>query len=631
MLVKRLVCIEDLGDVDVLVHRQDRHPDRGPDHVHRRAGRRRRSAADAVLRWGCSATEATWRDGRAVGGNPLDQRAVAAPPRRSRPARRRTARLAAAALRPRAPDGLGPRRRTDGGRLLITKGAPGVGAGPLHRRPRRRAGRCSTASSPPAAGSSPWPRRAAADSTHLDADDERDLQLAGLPGLPRPAQGRRRRRAAAAGRARRHGQGRHRRQRRWSPQKVCRDLGLAASGTLTGADIDALDDDALAAALPRHDGLRPGQPGAEGRHRPRCSAAAAAPSASSATASTTRSPCTPPTSASRSTPATDVAKDAADVILLEKDLDVLADGVAEGRRIFANTIKYVLMGTSQQLRQHVHRRRRLAVPAVPADAARPDPAQQPALRRQPARPSPPTTSTRSSCTARRTGTSRFIRRFMLFFGPISSLFDFLTFGVMLWVFHAGADAVPLRLVRRVAGHPDPGHLRDPHPAGPVLAQPPEPAADSRARSASWRSARCCRHAAGPALGFTAAARRLLRRPGRHGRRLPRPDRGRQAALLPRPRRTAPRRPSTARAQRRDPSPRDTVEHPRSSAPPNPRGTPLVVLKTCPAGPPAAEHPSGLSLRTNPPRNARTVPTAAWTRPPYRHHTDQMEMTCGVTY
>jgi P-type Mg2+ transporter len=42
----------------------------------------------------------------------------------------------------------------------------------------------------------------------------------------------------------------------------------------------------------------------------------------------------------------DVANDAADVILLEKDLGVLADGVAEGRRIFANTIKYVLMGTS---------------------------------------------------------------------------------------------------------------------------------------------------------------------------------------------------------------------------------------------------------------------------------------------
>jgi Mg2+-importing ATPase len=44
--------------------------------------------------------------------------------------------------------------------------------------------------------------------------------------------------------------------------------------------------------------------------------------------------------------ATDVAKDAADVVLLAKDLDILADSVAEGRRIFANTIKYVLMGTS---------------------------------------------------------------------------------------------------------------------------------------------------------------------------------------------------------------------------------------------------------------------------------------------
>jgi Mg2+-importing ATPase len=42
----------------------------------------------------------------------------------------------------------------------------------------------------------------------------------------------------------------------------------------------------------------------------------------------------------------DVARDAADVILLDKDLGVLAAGIGEGRRIFANTIKYVLMGTS---------------------------------------------------------------------------------------------------------------------------------------------------------------------------------------------------------------------------------------------------------------------------------------------
>ena len=41
-----------------------------------------------------------------------------------------------------------------------------------------------------------------------------------------------------------------------------------------------------------------------------------------------------------------MAKDAADIVLMAKDLGILADGVVEGRRIFANTIKYVLMGTS---------------------------------------------------------------------------------------------------------------------------------------------------------------------------------------------------------------------------------------------------------------------------------------------
>ncbi len=59
----------------------------------------------------------------------------------------------------------------------------------------------------------------------------------------------------------------------------------------------------------------------------------------------------------------------------------------------------------------------------------------------------------------------FIRRFMLFFGPISSVFDFATFGIMLWVFHAGPASVPDRLVRGVPGHPDPGDLRRSAPGG----------------------------------------------------------------------------------------------------------------------------------------------------------------------
>ncbi len=134
--------------------------------------------------------------------------------------------------------------------------------------------------------------------------------------------------------------------------------------------------------------------------------------------------------------ATDVAKDAADVILLDKDLNVLADGVTEGRRIFANTLKYVLMGTSSNfgnmfsaagaslfltflpmlpsqilLNNLLYDTSQLAIPTDNVDEEQ--------LRR----PSH--------------WDIGFIRRFMIYFGPLSSVFDFVTFGVMLWVFHSG--------------------------------------------------------------------------------------------------------------------------------------------------------------------------------------------------
>ena len=134
--------------------------------------------------------------------------------------------------------------------------------------------------------------------------------------------------------------------------------------------------------------------------------------------------------------ATDVAKDAADVLLLEKDLDVLADGVMGGRQIFANTIKYVLMGTSSNfgnmfsaagasifltflpmlpsqilLNNLLYDTSQLAIPTDEVD---------PELVAQP---------TRWDMSS--------IRRFMIVFGPISSIFDFVTFGIMLRVFHAG--------------------------------------------------------------------------------------------------------------------------------------------------------------------------------------------------
>ncbi len=77
--------------------------------------------------------------------------------------------------------------------------------------------------------------------------------------------------------------------------------------------------------------------------------------------------------------AVDIAKESADIILLEKNLLVLEEGVIEGRKVFGNIVKYIKMGRELKFRQHVQRDRRFRLPAVPADGAGADPAQQPAL------------------------------------------------------------------------------------------------------------------------------------------------------------------------------------------------------------------------------------------------------------
>jgi Mg2+-importing ATPase len=136
--------------------------------------------------------------------------------------------------------------------------------------------------------------------------------------------------------------------------------------------------------------------------------------------------------------AADVAKDAADVILLEKDLGVLADGVVGGRRIFANTLKYVLMGTSSNFGNMFSAAGASALltflPMLPSQILLNNllyDASQLAI---------PTDTVDDELVAR---PSRwdvdFIRRFMLVFGPVSSVFDFVTFAVMLGAFDAGAQ------------------------------------------------------------------------------------------------------------------------------------------------------------------------------------------------
>ena len=135
--------------------------------------------------------------------------------------------------------------------------------------------------------------------------------------------------------------------------------------------------------------------------------------------------------------ATDVAKDAADVVLLEKDLGVLATGVAEGRRIFANTIKYVLMGTSSNFGNMFSAAAASALlpflPMLPSQILLNN------LLYDSSQLAIPTDRVdEEQLHAPSHWNIAFIRRFMLTFGPISSLFDFLTFGLMLGVLHAGA-------------------------------------------------------------------------------------------------------------------------------------------------------------------------------------------------
>jgi Mg2+-importing ATPase len=134
--------------------------------------------------------------------------------------------------------------------------------------------------------------------------------------------------------------------------------------------------------------------------------------------------------------AVDVARDAADIILLEKRLSVLHDGVIEGRRSFGNIMKYVLMGTSSNFGNMLSMAAAsLFLPFLPMLPLQIllnnflyDCSQVPI-------PSDRVDATYMQKPKR--WNIAFIRRFMLLIGPLSSLFDFLTFAVMLGVFHAG--------------------------------------------------------------------------------------------------------------------------------------------------------------------------------------------------
>ncbi len=136
--------------------------------------------------------------------------------------------------------------------------------------------------------------------------------------------------------------------------------------------------------------------------------------------------------------AVDVAKEAADIVLLEKDLGVLVQGVREGRTTFANTLKYVFMATSANFgnmfsmagislflpflpllpKQILLTNLLTDFPEMTIATDRVDPEMVDHPRRW---------------------DIKAIRKFMYTFGLLSSVFDYLTFGVLLFIVHAAQD------------------------------------------------------------------------------------------------------------------------------------------------------------------------------------------------
>jgi len=136
--------------------------------------------------------------------------------------------------------------------------------------------------------------------------------------------------------------------------------------------------------------------------------------------------------------AVDVSKDAADIVLLEKDLRVLADGIEEGRKIFGNTIKYILMGTSSNFgNMFSASAASLFLPFLPM---LPMQILFMNLLYDVSNMTLPTDNVDEEYTKwPRRWDIGFVRKFTLFFGPFSSLYDFLTFGIMLFILGASAS------------------------------------------------------------------------------------------------------------------------------------------------------------------------------------------------
>jgi Mg2+-importing ATPase len=131
--------------------------------------------------------------------------------------------------------------------------------------------------------------------------------------------------------------------------------------------------------------------------------------------------------------AVDIAKESADIILLEKNLSVLEDGVIEGRRTFGNITKYIKMASSSNFGNMLSMTgASLFLPFLPMTPI------QVLLNNflyDLSQTSIPTDQVDDDyLLTPRPWNIKSIQRFMFFIGPVSSIFDFMTFAVMLFIF-----------------------------------------------------------------------------------------------------------------------------------------------------------------------------------------------------
>lgn len=224
-------------------------------------------------------------------------------------------------------------------------------------------------------------------------------------------------------------------------EKVCRDVGLDAGRIVTGAELSQLspedfsktiqDGNAFVKLSPvqkeqivrelRHNGHVVGFMGDGINDAPALKAADVGISVDSAV---------------------DVAKEAADIVLLEKNLLVLEEGILEGRRVFANIVKYIRMGASSNFGNMFS--------VIGASYLIPFLPMQPIqiltnnLLYDFSQTGIPTDNVDEELIVKPLKWNiDNIKRFMVFIGPISSIFDYATFALMWFFFHCSAYLDPL--------------------------------------------------------------------------------------------------------------------------------------------------------------------------------------------